>query len=469
MRRSLFLKFLLTYLLFGVLGFIFIASVSSRMTYDYLIQEQANNLYGEATLIATTYSDSSKASVGEEIINEQMKAVSTFLHVDLWIVDRKGEIISDSNQEQRKGEQITNFDPASTGGRRYTVGTVNGMFTDPVLTVSSPITRKYSTVGYVMIHIAVKNILASQYQILNIVYMTGVIIFLLSLLILLVFYFIVYRPLKEITVAATKYAAGDYSYKLKVRSNDEMGYLAATLNFMAGEIAKSDDYQKQFIANVSHDFRSPLTSIKGYLEAILDGTIPRELEEKYLRRLIAETERLTKLTQSMLSLSTMEQKGMLERTNFDINRMIRDVAASFEITCRQKEMSFDLIFAEKKEMVYADYSKIQQVLYNLTDNAMKFSKPGSRIEIRSGLRGSKVFISVKDSGIGIPKKDIPKIWDRFYKTDQSRGRDKQGTGLGLSIVKSIIAAHQENIDCVSTEGVGTEFTFTLPPAFTPNT
>ena len=115
-------------------------------------------------------------------------------------------------------------------------------------------------------------------------------------------------------------------------------------------------------------------------------------------------------------------------------------------------------------MVYGDYAKLQQVLYNLIDNALKFSDPSTSILIRTGRSGTKVFVSVKDSGIGIRKRDLQKIWDRFYKTDQSRGRDKQGTGLGLAIVKSIVSAHGENIDCVSTEGVGTEFTFTLPTA-----
>lgn len=464
MKQSLFLKFILAYLLFGVLGFTAIAKLSSDMTYRYLIQEQANNLYLEATLISTNYSDSQSVKFSEEMIEEQMQAVSTFLNVEIWLVDRDGKIISDTAKESRKGTQIEDFDSTRTGNQRYLAGDFHGMFSEPVLTVAAPITRNYGTRGYVLIHMAVQKILASQYEILNIVYITGLIIFLLSLIILLVFYIIVYRPLRRITVGAMKYAEGDYSYRIQTSSQDEMGYLAETLNFMSEEIAKSDDYQRQFIANVSHDFRSPLTSIKGYLEAILDGTIPKELEEKYLERLISETDRLTKLTGSMLSLNSTEQKGRLSRSNFDINRVIKDVCASFEMTCQKKDMSFELTFAAKKEMVYADYAKIQQVLYNLMDNALKFSEPGSSIRIRSSLKGSKVFVSIKDSGVGIPKKDLQKIWDRFYKTDQSRGKDRQGTGLGLAIVKSIINAHGENIDCVSTEGVGTEFTFTLPMA-----
>ncbi len=464
MKKSLFSKLILSYIAFGVLGFAVIAVLSSHMTYDYLLREQANNLYSEATLIATTYSDSANASLSEEMINEQMKAVSAFLQVDIWLVDRDGNIISDSDQECHREQGIADFDPTKFGSRRYLTGNFHNMFSEEVLTVAAPITRKYSTSGYVLIHMPVENILASQDDILNIVYITGLIIFCLSLIILLVFYYIVYKPLRQITEGATKYAAGEYSYRIETHAKDEMGYLAETLNFMSDEIAKADDYQKQFIANVSHDFRSPLTSIKGYLEAILDGTIPPELMEKYLLRLIAETDRLTKLTRSMLQLNTMDQKGFLTRTNFDVNRMVKDVCESFEMSCRKKNITFELVFDQKKEMVYADYPKIQQVLYNLVDNALKFSTADAAIVIRTGLRGSKAFISVKDSGIGIPKKDINKIWDRFYKTDQSRGKDKQGTGLGLSIVKSIVNAHGENIDCVSTEGAGTEFTFTLPVA-----
>lgn len=223
-----------------------------------------------------------------------------------------------------------------------------------------------------------------------------------------------------------------------------------------------EEYQRTFIANVSHDFRSPLTSIKGYLEAIIDGTIPPEMYEKYLTRMITETERLNKLTQGMLTLNSLDSKGYLSRTSFDINRVIKDTAASFEGTCDARNIDFDLTFADNIQMVYADLGKIQQVLYNLIDNAIKFSHPDSTIYIQVSAQYEKLFVSIKDTGIGIPRDSIKKIWERFYKTDLSRGKDKKGTGLGLSIVKEIIQAHGENIDVVSTEGVGTEFIFSLP-------
>ena len=268
--------------------------------------------------------------------------------------------------------------------------------------------------------------------------------------------------MRKITYATEQYAIGNLHYEFQVDSADEMGYLASSLSYMASEIAKSEDNQKKFVANVSHDFRSPLTSIKGYLEAMLDGTIPPEIHEKYLQIVLNETERLTKLTNGLLQLNNMNTRGMiLERTDFDVNQMIRNTAATFEGICKNKMIGIELILTGEHLLVNADMDKAQQVLYNLLDNAIKFSHNDSIIKIETTEKSNKVLISVKDNGIGIPKDSLKLIWDRFYKTDLSRGKDKKGTGLGLSIVKEIIHAHGENINVVSTEGVGTEFIFTL--------
>ena len=315
-----------------------------------------------------------------------------------------------------------------------------------------------------LVHLPISAIQQIKDNILNILYISSGIIFGLSLIILLIFTVTVYFPLKKITIAANQYAEGNLKHKLQLKTHDEMGYLAATLNYMSDELDKMEEYQKTFIANVSHDFRSPLTSIKGYLEAILDGTIPPEMQEKYLTRVISETDRLNKLTQGLLTLNSLDSKGYLSRSNFDINRVIKDTAASFEGTCDSKNIVLDLTFAENITMVYADLGKIQQVLYNPIDNAIKFSHPDSTIFIQTTLRFEKVYVSVKDTGIGIPKDSIKKIWERFYKTDLSRGKDKKGTGLGLSIVKEIIQNHGETIDVISTSGVGSEFIFSLPRA-----
>ena len=232
---------------------------------------------------------------------------------------------------------------------------------------------------------------------------------------------------------------------------------------MAKQIAGTEDDQKKFVANVSHDFRSPLTSIRGFLEAMLDGTIPPEKHEHYLNIVLNETERLTKLTNGLLTLNNLNTKGMmLNRTDFNINDVIRATAASFEATCRSKTIAISLVLTGEEMYVNADLEKIQQVLYNLIDNAIKFSHNDSVIRVKTSLKKNKLFISVKDTGIGIPKEDQKFIWDRFYKSDSSRGKDKKGTGLGLSIVKEIINCHNEHINVVSTEGVGSEFIFSLP-------
>ena len=464
MIHSLYYKFILGYLIFGFLGFVTIATFSSDITHDYLVKQKAEALYDEANLIAENCSNVyTGKQLNLEAAKPQLEAMASYLSSDIWIVNHEGTIIMDSSR-RLTGSSIEDFDPTAGGNKPYAIGMYYGMFSDEVLSVSSPITGNFNTYGYIVIHMPMSLVTEEQYSILNIIYITAGIIFAISLILLLFFTKTVYFPLKKITRAATEYAAGNLSYSIELHTQDEMGYLANTLNYMAMELNKMEEYQHKFIANVSHDFRSPLTSIKGYLEAIIDGTIPPELYEKYLNIIIAETERLNKLTQGMLTLNSLDSKGFLTRTNFDINRVIKDTAAAFEGTCNARGITFDLTFSDSIQMVFADLGKIQQVLYNLIDNAIKFSHEDSVIYIQVAEKHEKIFVSVKDTGVGIPKDSIKKIWERFYKSDPSRGKDKKGTGLGLAIVKEIIQAHDENIDVVSTEGVGTEFIFSLPKA-----
>ena len=339
------------------------------------------------------------------------------------------------------------------------------MFDEDTISAFAPITSRFKIRGYVIVHASMEKLQQSCNTLLNISYLTLVILFLLSMIILLFFTEMVYIPLRKITHATEQYAVGNFRYEFQVDSEDEIGYLAASLAYMASEVAKSEDNQKRLVANISHDFRSPLTSIRGYLEAMLDGTIPPELHEKYLGVVLNETDRLTKLTNSLLTLNNLNTNGMiLERSDFDINPVIKNTAASFEGTCREKLIAIELVLTGESMYVNADMVKIQQVLYNLVDNAIKFSHKNSSIKIETIEKSNKLLVSVKDNGIGIPKDSLKLIWDRFYKTDISRGKDKRGTGLGLSITKEIINSHNENINVISTEGVGTEFIFTLEKA-----
>lgn len=468
MRKTLYLKFLLAYFIFGFFGFMIVATFVSSMTLEQLKREKADALYREATLIANTYaSDLYNNETSLDTVKKQLDALDIYLGATLWIINPSGRMIldSDSPVDVENETVIESFDPTITEGSYYTVGNFFDSFREEQLSVFAPITSDYRVRGYVVIHYPMSSIIISCNNLLNISYLLLIILFLLSMIILIFFTEMVYLPLRKITEATEQYAEGNMHYEFQIDSEDEIGYLGATLNYMASEIARAEDDQKKFVANVSHDFRSPLTSIKGYLEAMLDGTIPPEMYEKYLTIVLNETERLTKLTGSLLMLNNLNTKGiLLEKSPFDINTIIRNTAASFEGTCKNKTIAIELILTGDALFVNADVGKIQQVLYNLLDNAIKFSHPDSIIKIETTERHNKIFVSVKDSGIGIPKDDLKMIWDRFYKSDLSRGKDKKGTGLGLSITREIIQAHGEHINVISTEGVGSEFIFSLPIA-----
>lgn len=468
MRKTLYLKFLLAYFIFGFFGFIVVATFVSSMTLEHLKRDKADSLYKEATLIANTYaSDLYNNETSLDTVKKQLDALDTYLSASLWIINPSGRLIlnSEAPLDVENETVIEGFDPTITENSYYTIGNFWESYDEDQLSVFAPITSDYKVRGYVVIHYPMSSIVSSCNSLLNISYLMLIILFLLSMIILIFFTEMVYLPLRRITEATEQYASGNMHYEFQIDSEDEIGYLGATLSYMASEIARSEDDQKKFVANVSHDFRSPLTSIKGYLEAMLDGTIPPEQYEKYLTIVLNETERLTKLTGSLLTLNNLNTKGMLlEKSLFDINRVIRNITASFEGTCRQKAIAIEMILTGDELFVEADIGKIQQVIYNLLDNAIKFSHPDSIIKIETTEKHNKVFVSVKDSGIGIPKDALKLIWDRFYKSDLSRGKDKKGTGLGLSITKEIIQAHGEHINVISTEGVGSEFIFSLPIA-----
>jgi signal transduction histidine kinase len=468
MKRRLFWKFLFTYILIGIIGFVLIATLGSRITENALIDTRSLSMYREASRIATY--QASRYYTGDSSLSDtygNLAALADFQGSQIWLVSTEGEILLNTASDPDAGDPavLAGFDPIALGSDYYSVGKFFGYFSSDMLSVLVPVTSNLNIQGYVAVHLPMNTIYQDREYLLARFYLLFLILFLLFLSVLVLVALAVNRPLKKIIKGAQEYASGNLDYNIPVSSADEMGYLARTLNYMSDEMNKTGEYQRKFIANVSHDFRSPLTSIKGYVEAILDGTIPPEMQERYLKIVLFETDRLNKLTQGMLTLNNMDTKGyLLEITDFDINAVIKETAASFEGTCTEKHISIELIFAAKTLLVSADYGKIQQVLYNLIDNAIKFSRNDSSIRIETTERHGKVSVSVKDHGIGIPRSSISRIWERFYKIDASRGRDRKGTGLGLAIVKEIISAHNQNITVVSTEGAGTEFVFTLDKA-----
>lgn len=269
-------------------------------------------------------------------------------------------------------------------------------------------------------------------------------------------------PIKEMTLAAKKFGEGDFSEKVNISAQNEMGFLANTLNDMASSLEAIEENRKSFISNVSHELRTPMTTIGGFVDGILDGTIPESQHRHYLRIVSEEIDRLARLVRSMLNISKYEAGEMkLQTEDFDVTELSVKVVLLFEKRIEAKKVDIRGLDAER-HYVNADKDLIQQVIYNLTENAVKFVNEGGYIAYDFRTEGDRVVITVRNSGEGLKKNEMNKVFDRFYKTDESRGKDKNGVGLGLSIVRSIIKLHEGSVLVRSKPGEYTEFEFSIP-------
>ena len=346
MKSTLYLKFVILYIIFGFLSLFTTATLGTQLLNNTLRSNTSQNMYKEANVIATNYLPSYFS--GETTawsVHTQLNAMKIYLDSSLWFVKEDGTMITASNWENTSApSSITDFDPAETAGNQYLVGDYHGYFTEDMITIMAPVIQGFETKGYLLIHTPVSSIDANCEQLMKPVYITMGVIYFLAFIILVGFQYFVFRPLRQITDAAKQYALGNLEYETPVHTQDEMGYLSASLNYMAAQLKDMEDYQKKIVANVSHDFRSPLTSMKGYVQAMSDGTIPPELYEKYLGIILFETERLTDLTNDLLTLNEFDTKEqLLDKTNFDLQEMIKHTAASFEGICTQKHVSINLL------------------------------------------------------------------------------------------------------------------------------
>ncbi len=272
------------------------------------------------------------------------------------------------------------------------------------------------------------------------------------------------KPLKLAASAAQQFSKGDFVTRLPVESDDEIGVLMREMNNMAQSLAANDSIQRSFVANVSHELKTPMTTISGFIDGILDGTIPEKEQRHYLRLVSEEVKRLSRLVRTMLNLSKIEAGEMkLQKTGFNILEPIVQVLSSFETQIEEhhleiKGLDIDPIY------VSADEDLIHQALYNLVENAVKFTNENGYIAFDIYRKGSKVYVAIQNSGLGLTKEELDNVFKRFYKSDRSRGLDKNGFGLGLYIVHSIITAHDGEIEVESIEGEYCRFTLSLDEA-----
>lgn len=470
MKRKILPKFFLLYMCIIGISILLVLSFANQSFKGVLIKEKQSAMQKEAKLIARQYArDYFSGDMSTRRLSQYFSELDSLLNSEVWLCDQEGVIVITSSEEEEQilNKNIKDIRKDVDLERTFrTTGTFSHSFDEDMISTGRPISLSGELVGYIILHSPISTLSSTQAGITKATYVAlGI---LLIVIFILMYYFShkILVPIGEINHAARQYAKGNFDTLIPLERTDEIGELASSLNFMASELSKTEQYRKDFISNISHDFRSPLTSIKGYLEAMLDGTIPPELYERYLGVLLDETKRLTKLTEGLVALKTLNGNApMLKLSNFDMIKTIHSTINTFEGQCNTKQIRIHLFSPLQSCMVRADKIKMEQVVYNLIDNAIKFSKPGGEIRISvTELNHNKVSISIKDNGIGIPRSEQSHIWERFYKVDNSRGKDKKSHGIGLAITKEIIHAHNEQINLISTVNVGSEFVFTLTKA-----
>lgn len=320
-----------------------------------------------------------------------------------------------------------------------------------------------NVVGYVVVSSSAKALGEYVLDNLRMYMLSAVVVLMLAFIALYLMTYRLVRPLRQMAAITRQFSNGDFSGRVKVRGHDEVAQLAQALNGMAVSLSSVEDMRRSFVANVSHDLKTPMTTIAGFIDGILDGTVPPERRKEYLQIVSEETKRLSRLVTTMLDLSRIDSGQLpVNPVSFDLTSMVCSTLLSFEKRVEDKRIVVEGLEECAPQTVYADYDLLQQVIYNLFDNAVKFTDEGGTIRVGIREAGDYTECVVHNTGSGIPASELPQIFDRFYKSDRSRGLDKKGTGLGLYIVKSILNLHGGEITVRSTEGEYTEFTFRLP-------
>ncbi len=401
--------------------------------------------------------------------NYQMNidALSASSETLIAVLNTDGKVIATTTGYENLSIKPEFYAAVMQGQHTQHIGTLGGVFSTTTLTVGVPIRLDSTTViGGVFVSLSMPEILLLRSGVLQIFLFSVSLVFLVALGIIYTMSARITRPLKALNTVSKAIADGHFERRVLIKEENEIGELGDSFNKMAESIERLEDMRRSFIANVSHDLRTPMTTITGFVGGILDGTIPPEKQNQYLAIVLDETKRLSRLVTDLLDLSKMEQGNFdLEVRELDINELIRLTVIKLEKRITEKNIHLTVNFQTENQRVMADKDSILRVLTNLMDNAVKFTENGGFIDIATGLTDkNKVFVSIQNSGDGIKKDDLVHIFDRFYKTDKSRSGDKNGTGLGLYIAKNIMMAHGETIWAESEPDEFTRFTFTLSPA-----
>ena len=338
---------------------------------------------------------------------------------------------------------------------------LGGIYAKKHFVVGVPMLSHFgASMGVVLSVVDMADFLEIWRSFVGLFFMTSAIILLIAVLVSSLMTMRQIQPIAEMVQATRNYADGNFDIRMSdAERNDEFGELARAFNAMAESLQETERQRRDFIANVSHELKTPMTSIAGYTDGILDGTIPPEKERQYLQIISDESRRLSRLVRRMLDISQLQAKEM-KTADFDICESVRIALLSMEQKINDRGLDVEADIPEDSIMVQGDNDLITQVIYNLLENAAKFATAGTALYLGVQMLGEKVCVTVRNHGNTIPAEEIPLLFERFHKTDKSRSEDKDGYGLGLYVVKTILAQHKEKIQVTSENGV-TTFAFTL--------
>lgn len=470
---SLFSKLFFVYLGILIITFIVFFMIFSTAFKSYFVNYTQEIMVRQAENIADDFAQIGVPGVSTGAVfnnlNYKIQVLDSYIDATTWLVDRNYTItVVSENSQVPVDKTIPQAEIIQSVFDGNIVKIRDGFqeyFTTPVITIGYPI-EIFGEVEYALfIHTPMPEILKTINEVTEITLQVVGITMLLVFAWIYLFSRQMSKPLKEMNTIAQKIAGGQFDKRVKVKGNDEIAQLGESLNYMATELDKIEEKRKVFIGNISHDLRSPLTSIQGFITAILDETIPYDQQEKYLKKVLTESKRMVNMINDILELNKMEQKDMeIHKYKFNLNSLIKDCITNFEARARDKNVKFELDLEEKQIYAFGDKELIIRVLQNLVDNAVKFVNENGIVQVRTHIRQGKIWVHIKNTGSSLSKEEQLVIWDRFYKGDYSRSKDKTGTGLGLVIVKEIINKHEEKVGVISSEEEGkktVEFYFSL--------
>ena len=465
--RSFFTAATILLLALSLLGAAFQLQVN-----NYMEDSTVAGLQQDAAVIANlaaAYSLDGKLTSRELLLN--LDVISQVTEADVVICDQNGFIILCSDALtgcNHEGWQINReyLQTIYRNGSQTATGIIQNLYTDERYVVAAPILNADIHKGIVIASTPTAATNQILTRISNIFLTAAVFVVLLAVLAVTAFARRESRPLRDMAKVANAFAHGNLKARVKLDDDYsmEMEDLALAFNNMASALQKSEYQRQEFVANVSHELKTPMTTISGYIDGILDGTIPPERAEHYLHIVSDETKRLSRLVRSMLDISQLQkEEGIPEekKMHFDLEECAGMVLITFEKKINDKQLEVDVDFPEHPVCTIANRDYVTQVIYNLLDNAVKFCPEGGTLGLKIREGNEKAYISISNTGETIPAEELPLVFDRFHKLDKSRSKNRDGWGLGLYIVKTIVCSHGENISVSSKDGK-TEFTFTMP-------